>query len=144
MSREPTTPDRTARDSAAPDSEAIVNWDEALSIVAGKQDLLLELVEIFLNEGPRLVGVAQQALADHDGGALQIAAHTLKGNARYFGAQPAAEAAFAVERCAAQGELDTAAPLLARLASRIDQLLPELRAYANRTAGEGRSSGASD
>ncbi len=100
-----------------------------MDIVGGKRALLRELIEIFLREGPRLMADAQRSLQDGDARGLKLASHTLKGSARYFGAQRVVDAAFEVEQAAGRDALDAAEPALRRLETELDQLVPELRAY---------------
>lgn len=116
----------TARPETA---QQVVDWVEARDIVNGKEDLLRDLIEIFLSEGPRLLDQAQQSWQRGDAAGLRIAAHTLKGSARYFGARRLSSAARELEIAAGRVESEDAEALLVRVQSALEQLLPELRSY---------------
>ena len=66
--------------------------------LASDPELRKELAELFLEDCPRLLSEIRQALTQHNGAALKIAAHTLKGSAGVFRVSPAYEAAFRLER----------------------------------------------
>ena len=57
-----------------------------LETIGGDMDDLRELIEDYLEDAPALVGTISAAVEKGDTEALRIAAHTLKSNARDFGA----------------------------------------------------------
>ena len=70
-------------------------WDAALESVGGDEAMLRELAELFFVECPKLMQQIREHIAGAAGPELRRAAHTLKGSAHVFGAEGAAEAAFA-------------------------------------------------
>jgi signal transduction histidine kinase/DNA-binding response OmpR family regulator len=95
--------------------------DEGMTTVAA-------LVDSYLDDGPRLIAVARQALDQGDTDALVRSAHTLRGSSGAVGAIAVAELAGAVETMVRQGERSG-------LDALVDRLGPELeRARASLTA----------
>lgn len=80
---------------------------ELLASVGGDPDFLAELVGDFLADAPTQLGLLRQAATTGDSDGARRAAHTLKGNARTFGAPELAARCEATERAAAAAELDT-------------------------------------
>ncbi|MBM4001088.1 MAG: response regulator [Planctomycetes bacterium] len=110
-----------------------VDWDRAVAELGGRLDLMRDLAVIFLEEGPRLLGDIGQALTRDDGRSLRIAAHTLKGSARYFGDTPVTELAFAIERLAGARDPAEFAPIASRLAGALECLLDDVRRYVEQS-----------
>jgi two-component system sensor histidine kinase/response regulator len=104
-----------------------VDWSTALAAVNGSEDLLRELSSIFDAEGPRLLSDAQAAYERGDGPGVKIAAHTLKGSARYFGNTPVGKYAADLEKMAAAGSLDDAGDTLTQIQSALPRLLSALK-----------------
>jgi PAS domain S-box-containing protein len=104
----------------------IVDWSAAVARLSGDRELLGELIEVFLEECPKLLATIRQAAADEDGGALRLAAHTLKGSVGNFAARPAFEAAMKLETLARDGIFTGVPAALNVLEKEIEALLPEL------------------
>jgi HPt (histidine-containing phosphotransfer) domain-containing protein len=86
---------------------------ELLKIVGGRREDLLELIDSFLEDAPKLLGDMQRALAAGDAGLLQRAAHTLKSISADVGAQGLSRLCQALEAQAKAGEVTGAAERLA-------------------------------
>ncbi|MBI4799471.1 MAG: PAS domain S-box protein, partial [Desulfarculus sp.] len=93
------------------------------------QELIRQLAGIFLEECPKLLQQAQEALAAGDVAALAVAAHTLKGSVGYFEAPAASQAALALEKLARAGQLDQAAPALEHMRRVLEGVTSELASY---------------
>jgi two-component system, sensor histidine kinase and response regulator len=107
-----------------------VDWTAALEAVQGDHQLLEELIEIFLDECPRLVGQAGAAIAAGDADKLQRTVHTIQGSLRLFGAARACELCCGLEKSMArQADLRPAAPMLAALTADLEQVSAALRAF---------------
>jgi HPt (histidine-containing phosphotransfer) domain-containing protein len=106
-----------------------VDWDSALNSVGGKRDLLRDLVDIYLEEAPRLLRDARRAIDAADADALRIAAHTLKGSSRYFGRNRVEELAFHIEKIAARRETAGADAYWQQLQAALAELLPLLQHF---------------
>jgi HPt (histidine-containing phosphotransfer) domain-containing protein len=88
--------------SAPIDSEAL------LSNFADADDLLHEIVVLFLAECPRRLAEMHRAVEAGDRNALRLVAHSFKGSLDTLGARRAAAAAAVLESCARSGDLDVA------------------------------------
>lgn len=98
----------------SPDQE-VVNFDKALSRVAGDDNMLRELAEIFLAESPAWVDQIEHALEEDDAEGLFRAAHDIKGSTEVFAAESAVQAAKQLEKMGRDGELDEADEALGAL-----------------------------
>ena len=92
-----------------------IDREDVLARVEGDRDLLVELVEIFRAEYPRILSSLRRAIASGDAKGVQEAAHALKGTVGNFGAHAAAEAARALEVMGEQDALAGAAAGVERL-----------------------------
>jgi HPt (histidine-containing phosphotransfer) domain-containing protein len=71
-------------------------------------DLVSEVIGVFLAEGPGQVRSVNEALASRDAAAIQRAAHRLKGSALALGARQLAAIAATVENAARAGDVERA------------------------------------
>lgn len=69
-------------------------------------ELLNELIDVFLEDGPKMIAAMQAALAAHDVDAFRRNAHSMKSNADTFGATALADLARALEVMGRAGNLD--------------------------------------
>ena len=98
-----------AAESAKVDAEAagepVLDRKQALANVGGSENVLVEMAEMFAEEGPKQLAEIEAAHASGDLKLLQRAAHTLKGSAALFAASDAANAARRIEFMARDGDL---------------------------------------
>src|SRR5262249_58928334 len=114
--------------SIAMPATAVFELQTALARVGGKPALLKQLVAIFAQQTPTLLMAVQAAIAQHDGPALQRAAHTLKGSVGTFAAQAAVAAAQRLEDLGRQGDLTQAEAAYGQLGyemTRLEQALQD-------------------
>ena len=100
-----------------------------LARVGGDRELLRELLAIFRQESPRLLGLIRQSLRGGDAKGVEHAAHTLRGSVGSFGATTASQLALALEIAGRDGALTDMRdqmPALAREVSRIEAGLAAL------------------
>ena len=97
---------------------------------AGDDEVLRELAQLFLEECPAQRARLRAAVRAGDDRALEMTAHALKGALRVFAAAEAVEAAFALERCAAESGAGAAAAEIAALETQLDRLAPALEELA--------------
>jgi two-component system, sensor histidine kinase and response regulator len=112
-----------------------IDWQEALAGVNHKAGLLAELAELFLQEGPRLLEQAREAVQRQDAAGLKLAAHTLKGSSRYFGNNPLAMMAAELEKMGADGQLSGASQWIEQAQQAFDQLVPQFHAFLQQQNG---------
>jgi HPt (histidine-containing phosphotransfer) domain-containing protein len=98
----------------------------------GDKVLAREIIEMFLQEYPKLLENVRQAAGQHDASALARAAHTLKGSVGDVSALQAFDAARTLEEMARKGELEAADTTLKALETAVDALVHELRALESK------------
>jgi signal transduction histidine kinase/DNA-binding response OmpR family regulator/HPt (histidine-containing phosphotransfer) domain-containing protein len=102
----------------------------ALSRLAGDEELLRELVSVFLEEVTKWIADVRGAVAARDPAKLQRAGHTLKGALDSCGVAAAVVEARALETLGREGKVDGAEEAMTRLEAEIARVLPALRAFA--------------
>jgi signal transduction histidine kinase/DNA-binding response OmpR family regulator len=110
----------------------------ALSRLADDEELLRELVTVFLEEQAKWLADIHAAVEKGDAALLKRAAHTLKGAVDSCGGHRVWTAALALETMGKDAKLDGAAAALAELDREVEALLGPLRRFAEATpAGAG-------
>jgi two-component system, sensor histidine kinase and response regulator len=107
------TVERLGQHAAAPTAEAAPKPDEqepidtaaALTHVEGDVQLLKDLIALFLEELPEMMANLGAAVRAADSGAIERAAHKLKGSVGNFAARPAFTAALNLEILGREGRL---------------------------------------
>jgi len=102
-------------------------WDESIARFGGKDDLVLDLAGMFLEEGPKLMEQIRTHVAAGSASDLRRIAHTLKGSADVIGATPTAAAAARLEELGQAEDMAEMAAGLAVLEREMEQLLPAVR-----------------
>ncbi len=93
----------------------VVDLERALSRVAGDEQMLNELVEIFLAESPTWLEQIESAVTEEDPEGVFRAAHDIKGSTEVFCAEAATQAAKQLERMGHDDKLDGADEALGAL-----------------------------
>jgi two-component system, sensor histidine kinase and response regulator len=83
-------------------TSSAVDLDDLLDRVGGDRDIVVELIEIFLEDAPALVAEVRDAGSDL--GRLQRVAHTLKGASGNMGAHGAQASAERLQHASAGGD----------------------------------------
>lgn len=110
--------------------QVVLDWERALALVDGNRDLLVELIEIFEVEAPKLMAIIDASIQSGEMKELQRVAHMLKGNLRFFGDTAAKETAFRLEVKGRSADLADAAELAGTLRREMAPVMCELRRYA--------------
>ncbi len=116
---------------AVPDTTPALDPAEALEQTGGSMEMFRDLVELFSEECPKLMGEIRESIARSDAAALRGAAHTLKGSAGIFAARAAEGAAAELESIVRAGDLSGAQQALAALEIEIARLMPALAALSD-------------
>lgn len=108
-------------------------WDRAgaLKIMDGDEDLLVEMIGVFLEEMPEQINRLRNAQAQSDLAALADAAHAIKGLAGHFCADTAKECAASLEQTARKGIQADYPRMTETLASAVQQLMADMRQTNN-------------
>ena len=99
----------------------------------GNPVVLATIVETALEEIPRLVSSLQRAAAERNATAFRLAAHTLKGSLRYFGAAMAVQQAHRLEEMGGESDLQAAAQALRLLDAQTQEIVRCLSEYLQST-----------
>ncbi len=100
---------------------------EALDRVGGDRALLRELVDLFAAEAPRALTEIRRSVDAGDAGALERAAHLVRGSASTFGAAVVSETALTLENQGRSGILEGASFRVADLGREMEVLLRDLK-----------------
>jgi CheY-like chemotaxis protein len=104
-------------------------FDRLRATLGKKADALLPgLIDNFFKDAQRLISAARQALDDNQPEALRRAAHTLKSNARNFGANTLGDVCQELESLAKDGATDGAADLIGKMETEYERARTELEA----------------
>ncbi|WP_132293122.1 Hpt domain-containing protein [Marinobacterium mangrovicola] len=101
------------------------DWTQALELTGGDEELLVSVLEMFLEEAPDHMENMQRSHAAGDVAELSATAHTLKGLLGTFGADSTVQLASQVEQSARREE--NVQPALSQLEARMEILLEQLR-----------------
>ncbi len=106
-----------------------LDWDPAQTLdrVGGDEELLFEVVEIFLNEAPSALVKLRRALSDKDPEAVERIAHGLKGEIGYLGIRVLSQGIRELEEAGRRRDLSSAGPLLASLEAEIPYVVRAVR-----------------
>jgi two-component system sensor histidine kinase/response regulator len=106
-----------------------VDWKRALEVVASDEELLHDVVEIYLDECPKMVEDMRRSVLEEDHDTLQRAAHTLKGSMRYFGIETVFQRAQELEEIGRNHRSQVAAVKLAELEESLEIVNPILARF---------------
>ena len=120
---------------APPEKPLVEVLDEALlmSRVDSDPQLLRDLVDLFLEDCPRLVDEIRVALDRKEAKAVERGAHSLRGSTGNLAAKMASEAALKLERLTHAGDLVNAESALQELECQLERLKPALLAVRAET-----------
>ncbi len=97
-----------------------------LERVEGDQELLVEIINLFVDDAPRLMKTMRDALQQGDMTLLERSAHSMKGAASNLSANFTVAAAMRLEKNAKDGDAASAKASFANLEAAVDRLLPVL------------------
>ncbi|MGQ0612926.1 MAG: Hpt domain-containing protein [Planctomycetaceae bacterium] len=121
-----------ARASRAIEGVAVLDLAGALERVGQDRGLLVEVAGLYLDDCPRLLTELAAALRTRDPGALQRAAHTLKGASATVGGTQVAALALHLEEMGRRGETTGALAVWGLLSSASGRLAEALKSLVGR------------
>ena len=116
----------TMSDAKLPSS--VYNPQAALTRVGGDEELLRELIEVFLGDSPKWLSDLRKAAAEGNAIDLRRAAHTIKGAVGYFGADEAGAAADRLQELGRAGDVAAAVAVVPALEHALERLTAALHA----------------
>ncbi len=114
----------------------VLAWDAALQRLQGREQQLRELVQLFIDECPKMMSDIRQAMNRGDAHTLARAAHTLKGAAAIFGAGGVVPLAWRLEVRGREGKLDETESDWADLEHAVEVLLRAMASRLKTNAGQ--------
>ena len=116
----PTFPDDTAEitDGVVP----AVDWSVAKARLGNDMDVLREFAQLVRKQAPTLLADLRISIETEDVKLLRRSAHTLKGSVSYFGAEPLAQAALALEILGRIESFDNSRELLAVVENELSRM----------------------
>jgi HPt (histidine-containing phosphotransfer) domain-containing protein len=109
---------------------AAVDLDLALENACYDAELLREMAQLWLMDGPRRLEELREGIRRLDARAIERAAHALRGSLSTLGALPGATAAERIETLAVQGTLSEIVDASGALEREIARVVPELERLA--------------
>ena len=103
-----------------------IDLARALEQVDGDLELLAEIVNIFIEDCPKMMSGIEDALDRADAEALARSAHTVKGCVGNFGANGAFESALTLEEVGRRGSVDGGREVFEELTALVERLKTEL------------------
>lgn len=100
--------------------------------------VVADIVQTYLDEAPKLLDDAENAVEAGDAESLRIAGHTLKSSSRQVGAEVVGDLAEDLEEIGDEEQLDSAGDMVAATREAYDAASAKLREYVE-TAGVGGS-----
>ena len=107
-------------------SPSPIDLEQAMTNLGGDRELFDEVLTVFLDSIPGLLGELREACTNTDQKRLHAAAHSLKGSASSICAEPTRRIAAQLEEVGTQDEVISASSMLSELEKQLDRL----RAFA--------------
>ena len=104
-------------------AELPVDLAVAMRWLGGDQQLLSELVGIFIDDGPKRLQAIRAALTASNVREVEHVAHSLKGSAAILGATRLQTAALALEDAAHDGHTENGPDLVSAIAHELDRVM---------------------
>jgi len=105
----------------------VFDYDDFMERMDGDMDLLKEVIEIFLEDAPSLVGALRLAILGGDKDAMERAAHTLKGAAANISAKGLQSLSANMQEIIKKGEAGDIEKLLGNMETHYEELAKALR-----------------
>ena len=108
---------------------SLIHWPDALANVGNDEELLHDLIELFLSETPGLIDDVVETAKQSGAKSLAAATHSLKGSMTFLNPQPALQFAEKVEQLAAAGDIETASSMIGELQSYVSDVCDVAKSY---------------
>jgi PAS domain S-box-containing protein len=118
---------RTQEQDAAPGGAITWNIAQTAERLGGDEELLHEVVEIFLEEGPKQMTTLRHAIADGDAECIEKTAHSLRGELGYLGISQVSQKARELEEMGRKHDLQHTAEVFAAFETGIAGVLLSMR-----------------
>jgi PAS domain S-box-containing protein len=119
--------DRVDYSNRSRDGEPVCDLEAALETLDGDQELLAEMINLFLEDAPVRLEVLLRAQATGDAASLSEAAHAIKGMVVHFQAFRCRELASDLEQAARGNDPDTSGDHTRKLVAAVHELMADLK-----------------
>ena len=103
-------------------TDSTFNREGLLKRSMGDEELMLQIIQAFLQSKEEAIAKLQQAISEQDGTKIRNRAHSIKGSAANVGGVRLQDIAMQIEMCGASGDYDGATKLMPELVKRFDEL----------------------
>jgi len=107
----------------------IFDPDEVLEQIGGDEDLLVEIIKIFIDTYPEDLKILLDSINEGDPESIRKNAHRMKGSVSNFGKRQAFESAKLIENLAKEGDLSKMPSMYDDLAESLFSLEREVKQY---------------
>lgn len=114
---------------SADNSHDVVNIKELKEIMDDDMELIHDCFADFIQDWPQLYVQIKGAILEKDAKTLDATAHKLKGTLRYLAAQPAADAAYAIEAAGKENDLKDVENKLETLRNECQRLVDYIKTF---------------
>ncbi len=104
----------------------VFDKDKALDIIGGDEDLLREIIEIFINDVPQQMSEIKEAVRSRKGDMLEKSSHKLKGAVSNFGENATFKSAFKLEIIGKENRFDDVEEVYGTLVKDVESLTNSL------------------
>ena len=106
-----------------------VDIEEIKEIMDNDMELIQDCFADFLSDWPELLGEIQDAIAQKNPEQMNESAHKLKGTLKYLAAEPAANAAMAIESAGRNHDLDNLDEKLLNLKNECQKVIDFIKSF---------------
>jgi len=104
------------------DNREILNWEELIGRL-GDEQLIKEIVPIFLNDNKERLEMLAKAVKTGDAKAIKLYAHAVKGAGRNIGAKRLSDIAHCLESVGREGDVEAAVSLFDKLKTELEKVM---------------------
>ena len=104
------------------DNKEILNWDDLIGRL-GDEELIKEIVPIFLNDNKERLEMLTKAVKAGDAQAIRLYAHAVKGAGRNIGAKRLSDIAHCLESAGREGDVEATVSLFDELKAELEKVM---------------------
>ncbi len=109
------------RENHNPDPKEIMNWERLIGRL-GDEELILQVVPIFLKDNKERIGKLVEAVNAGDVETVKLYAHAIRGAGRNVGARSLADVAYDLERLSTGSDIETTTALLGTVRIELEKI----------------------
>jgi CheY-like chemotaxis protein len=114
---------------SAPSADRLVDWERAFETVGGDQQLLCDLINVFLKDRDSMVANIEKAITARNDKELRLSAHSIKGALTHLGAKQSALLATKLEEMGSSQTLDNVEQVFEEFSKSLEPLVEEMTRF---------------